>query len=179
MKGDAGYTVTVAPDDGRVVSKVDVTTPGKPSVSVTGAKADTSYTVKVTALGDLKQHSDSDEGSVAVKTAKLTKLTGPDAAQIVKDAEPEATKLSVKWPKVEHAKADAAGYTVICGTKTEPTTPVGTYKWTGTTEHPKGEFTGLTAKTEYTVTVTPKSGAGGYSDGDPVKAKTPIKTADS
>lgn len=65
-KGDQGYVVSIIPGE-PTVSGVDVTTPAKPFVKVTGQiAAGTAYTVSVTAKGDGTTKTDSDAGTVDI-----------------------------------------------------------------------------------------------------------------
>lgn len=65
-KGDKGYVVSIIPGE-PTVSAVDVTTPAKPFVKVTGQiAAGTAYTVSVTAKGDGTTRTDSDAGTVDI-----------------------------------------------------------------------------------------------------------------
>ncbi|WP_428950955.1 hypothetical protein [Streptomyces sp. cg35] len=159
-KGDKGYALDITPT-GPTLGAVDVTDPAKPFVAVTGASPGTAYTVGVVAKGNTTQYTDSDKGTVAVSTT-AAKLTKPVPVQ---DAEPTATELTAKWPKVANVDATKGdkGYTVTV-TPAGPT--VGAVDVTTDANNPKVALTGATAATEYTVSVVAKGNTTNYTDSD-------------
>ncbi|MDQ8708198.1 hypothetical protein RCO28_37930 [Streptomyces sp. LHD-70] len=143
-KGDKGYHVTVTPT-GPTVGAVDITTPAKPLVAVTGATPNTAYTVSVVAKGNTTTHTDSDPGTVAISTAK--EKTPNPAKPTLKADSATATGFTAEW-----TKATATTYTATAK-KSDNTGD--TVNGTVSTSGAKAEavFTGLAASTAYKVSV--------------------------